>query len=146
MATGVVQKSTLALKRFEKHLVEDQRTMANHTALAAIYCVMHLHGATDALLDMHSGEFSVGNLEAQQTTQKLHSHTCLNVEQAMKLDELVDKLILGTAAKTCLTDLENDLNLTADQKAVLQKLDIQQLLSQSQVEVKFPSTSSLFDV
>ena len=146
MATGVVQKSTLALKRFEKHLVEDQRTMANHTALAAIYCVMHLHGSTDAFLDMHSGEFSVGNLEAQPTTQKLHSHTCLNVEQAMKLDELVDKLILGTAAKTCLTDLENDLNLTADQKAVLQKLDIQQLLSQSQVEVKFPSTSSLFDV
>ena len=64
----------------------------------------------------------------------------------MKLDELVDKLILGTAAKTCLTDLENDLNLTADQKAVLQGLDIQQLLSQSQVAVKIPSTSSLFDV
>jgi len=88
----------------------------------------------------------VGNLEAQPTTQKLHTHTCLTVEQSMKLDVLVDKITLGTAAKTCLTDLQTDLNLTKAQEAVLQRLDLEPLLSQSQVEVKIPKTSPLFDV
>ena len=64
----------------------------------------------------------------------------------MKLAVLVDKITLGTAAKTCLTDLQTDLNLTKAQEAVLQRLDLEPLLSQSQVEVKIPKTSSLFDV